>query len=118
MSATLSQTAENGEVLIGAVEEATGTLGTMIDNVGAIAARIHQVDQVSRQSVADTRDNGERLQDSISSIGQRSDEIGKIVKVIEPETLARQLRGPGGGMAVVVVTRVAGAPTVLVCGSP
>jgi SAM-dependent methyltransferase len=34
---------------------------------------------------------------------------------IEPETLARQLRGPGGRSAVVVVTRVAGAPTVLVC---
>ncbi|HEY7479234.1 MAG TPA: methyl-accepting chemotaxis protein [Gemmatimonadales bacterium] len=83
MSATLTQTAENGEVLIGSVEEATATLGTMIDNVGAIATRIHQVDQVSKQSVADTRDNGERLQESIASIGQRSDEIGKIVKVIE-----------------------------------
>src|SRR5206468_9876449 len=34
---------------------------------------------------------------------------------IEPETLARQLRGPGHACAVVVVTRVAGAPTVLVC---
>ena len=83
MSATLTQTAENGEVLIGAVEEASATLGTMIDNVGAIAARIHQVDQVSQQSVVETRGNGERLQESISSIGQRSDEIGKILKVIE-----------------------------------
>jgi hypothetical protein len=34
---------------------------------------------------------------------------------IEPEALARQLRGPSEGTAVVVVTRVAGAPTVLVC---
>ena len=83
MSATLTQTSENGAVLIRAVEEATGTLGTMIENVGAIATRIHQVDQVSRQSVVETRDNGERLQESIASIGQRSDEIGKIVKVIE-----------------------------------
>ena len=41
------------------------------------------MDQVSRQSVAETRGNGERLQESIGSIGQRSDEIGKIVKVIE-----------------------------------
>ena len=37
---------------------------------------------------------------------------------IEPETLARQLRGPGQGTAVVVVTRVAGAPTALVCRPP
>jgi hypothetical protein len=46
--------------------------------------------------------------------------IGRVVvkkrgSPIEPETLARQLKGPGTGSAVVVVTRVAGAPTVLVC---
>jgi len=38
---------------------------------------------VSQQSVADTRQNGEQLQESINSIGARSDEVGKIVKVIE-----------------------------------
>src|SRR3954452_20331828 len=83
MSATLSQTAQNGDVLLGAVERATGTLTTMIENVGSIAARVHQVDQVSQQSVEDPRRNGERLQQAIGSIGERSDEIGKIVKVIE-----------------------------------
>jgi SAM-dependent methyltransferase len=46
--------------------------------------------------------------------------VGRVVvkkrgSPIEPETLARQLRGPGSGTAVVVVTRVAGAPTTLVC---
>jgi methyl-accepting chemotaxis protein len=83
MSATLSQTAQNGEVLLGSVEEATTTLGAMIENVGSIANRVHQVDEVSRQAVVDTRHNGERLQESIASISDRSDEIGKIVKVIE-----------------------------------
>ncbi len=48
--------------------------------------------------------------------------VGRVVvkkrgSPIEPETLARQLRGPGSGSAVVVVTRVAGAPTVLVCAT-
>ncbi len=83
MSATLAQTAQNGEILLGAVERATGTLTTMIENVGAIAARVHQVDQVSQQSATDVRRDGERLQEAIGSIGERSDEIGKIVKVIE-----------------------------------
>ncbi len=83
MSATLAQTAQNGDVLLVAVERATGTLTTMIENVGAIAARVHAVDEVSRQSVAESRANGERLQEAIGSIGERSDEIGKIVKVIE-----------------------------------
>jgi SAM-dependent methyltransferase len=46
--------------------------------------------------------------------------VGRVVvkkrgSPIEPEALVRQLRGPGTGSAVVVVTRVAGAPTVLVC---
>ncbi|HET6394169.1 MAG TPA: methyltransferase domain-containing protein [Blastococcus sp.] len=50
----------------------------------------------------------------------RSRGIGRVVvkkrgSPIEPETLARQLRGAGSDSAVVVVTRVAGAPTVLVC---
>ena len=83
MSATLAQTARHGEVLLGAVDQASGTLSTMISNVGSIAKRVHQVDQVSQQSVADTRQGGERLQESINSIGARSDEVGKIVKVIE-----------------------------------
>lgn len=83
MSATLSQTALNGEVLLRVVDGATTTLGAMIANIGAIASRAHMVDEVSKQSVADTRHNGERLQESINAIGGRSEEIGKIVKVIE-----------------------------------
>jgi methyl-accepting chemotaxis protein len=83
MSATLSQTAHNGEILLGAVEQATTTLRAMISSVGSIATRVHQVDEASQQSVAETRQQGARLQESINSIGARSDEIGKIVKVIE-----------------------------------
>ncbi len=46
--------------------------------------------------------------------------VGRVVvkkrgSAIEPEALARQLRGPGDRTATVVVTRVAGAPTALVC---
>jgi len=46
--------------------------------------------------------------------------VGRVVvkkrgSAIDPETLARRLRGPGAGTATVVVTRVAGAPTALVC---
>ena len=44
--------------------------------------------------------------------------VKKRGSAIEPEQLARQLRGPGEGSAVVVVTRVAGRPTALVCGLP
>lgn len=46
--------------------------------------------------------------------------VGRVVvkkrgSPIVPETLARQLKGSGRGTATVVVTRVAGEPTALVC---
>jgi SAM-dependent methyltransferase len=44
--------------------------------------------------------------------------VKKRGSAIEPEELVRQLRGPGAGSAVVVVTRVAGKPTALVCAAP
>ncbi|WP_104523747.1 class I SAM-dependent methyltransferase [Blastococcus atacamensis] len=46
--------------------------------------------------------------------------VGRVVvkkrgSAIEPETLSRQLRTDASGTATVVVTRVAGAPTALIC---
>jgi methyl-accepting chemotaxis protein len=83
MSATLVQTSQNGEALLQAVEEAMSRLTTMIDNIGSIASRVHMVDEVSQRSVVEAKNNGEQLRTSISSIGSQSEEIGKIVKVIE-----------------------------------
>jgi methyl-accepting chemotaxis protein len=83
MSSVLAHTAQNGETLLGSVETVTSTLTEMIETVGAIASRVHKVDEVSRRSVTDARSGGERLHGSIAAIGERSQEIGKIVRVIE-----------------------------------
>ncbi len=83
MSATLVQTSQNGETLLQSVEEAMSRLTTMIDNIGAIASRVHMVDEVSKSSVVQAKSNGEQLQASVNSIGSQSEDIGKIVKVIE-----------------------------------
>jgi methyl-accepting chemotaxis protein len=83
MSATLVQTAQNGEILLQSVDEAMSRLNGMIENIGAIASRVHMVDEVSQRSVTEAKSNGEQLQVSINSIGTQSEEIGKIVKVIE-----------------------------------
>jgi methyl-accepting chemotaxis protein len=83
MSATLVQTAQNGETLLQSVDEAMSRLNGMIENIGAIASRVHMVDEVSQRSVTEAKSNGEQLQVSINSIGTQSEEIGKIVKVIE-----------------------------------
>ena len=83
MSATLVQTAQNGETLLQSVDEAMSRLNGMIENIGAIASRVHMVDEVSQRSVTEAKSNGEQLQVSIGSISTQSEEIGKIVKVIE-----------------------------------
>ncbi len=59
--------------------------------------------------------NLKRLRALLRARGVGSVVVKKRGSPIEPATLARQLRGPGAGTATVVVTRVAGAPTVLVC---
>jgi methyl-accepting chemotaxis protein len=83
MSSILGQTAQNGESLMGSVESLTTTLSEMIETVGAIATRVHQVDEVARKSVSEARGGGEKLHLSIAAIGERSQEIGKIVQVID-----------------------------------
>jgi methyl-accepting chemotaxis protein len=83
MSTVLAQTAQNGEQLLTSVEGVTSTLTEMIETVGSIASRVHQVDDVSKRSVSEAKSGGERLHGSIAAIGERSQEIGKIVRVIE-----------------------------------
>ena len=83
MTTTLVQTSQHGEALLQSVEEAMNRLTSMIDSVGAIASRVHMVDEVSKGSVVDVRQGGDRLKASIHGIGRQSEEIGKIVKTIE-----------------------------------
>jgi hypothetical protein len=59
--------------------------------------------------------NLKRLRALLRARGVGRVTVKKRGSAIEPETLSRQLRGPGQGSAVVVVTRVAGAPTAIVC---
>ena len=83
MTTTLVQTSQHGEALLQSVEEAMNRLTAMIDSVAAIASRVHMVDEVSKGSVVDVRERGDRLRTSIHGIGRQSEEIGKIVKTIE-----------------------------------
>jgi hypothetical protein len=59
--------------------------------------------------------NAKRLRALLRARGVGRVTVKKRGSAVEPEALARQLRGPGDRSAVVVVTRAAGAPTALVC---
>ncbi len=69
MNVTLEKTAKNGESLL----QATSTTVDHIDRVSAI----------SRESVGSAKAGGDSLKASINQIGQRSEEIGNIVSVIQ-----------------------------------
>jgi SAM-dependent methyltransferase len=59
--------------------------------------------------------NLKRLRALLRARGVGRVTVKKRGSAVEPEELARRLRGPGAGRAVVVVTRVAGAPSALLC---
>jgi len=83
MNATLRQTARNGESLTGAVDETSATLQQMTKSVKGVAERILEVDETATSSTQQARERGATLQASMSAIGQRAEDIGQIVEVIE-----------------------------------
>jgi methyl-accepting chemotaxis protein len=83
MSSTLGQTARNGELLTGAAGDTSSTLSQMSATVEGIAQRVRVVDEASRSAVGDAKGGRAQLQEAINAIGRRSQEVGRIVKVIE-----------------------------------
>jgi methyl-accepting chemotaxis protein len=83
MTATITETARAGERLVGSSTAAGATLHRISQSVEGLAARLRVVDEVSTASVVDARSGSDRLHASLSGIGQRSQEIGTIIKVIE-----------------------------------
>jgi len=83
MNNSLRQTASNGNDLLAAVDETSATLTQMSRNIGAVASRVKTVDEVSRASALQVRNSGDELRESITGIGARAMDIGKITRVIE-----------------------------------
>ena len=83
MNNSLRQTAANGNDLLAAVDEASSTLTQMTRNISAVATRVKSVDEVTRNSASEARVSGDKLRQSISAIGARAQDIGKITRVIE-----------------------------------
>ena len=83
MTSTITPTARAGEQLILSAAEAERTLASMSRSVEDLATRLRVVDEISRAAVVDARGDGDKLKASINAIGERSQEIGTIIKVIE-----------------------------------
>ena len=83
MGMLVQTTARNSEVLLGAVDETTRTLEEIHAAIQTVDDRVRAVDEVSRGAVSEANDGGGLLQGRIRSIGEKSQGVGKIVKVIE-----------------------------------
>ncbi len=83
MDQTLGRTASNGESLTAASGETATTLNQLADSVGHMAVRAREADSLSKSSLTGVKSGGEMLQQSINGIGDRAQEVSKIVRVIE-----------------------------------
>lgn len=83
MGTLVQRTARNSEVLLEAVDETTRTLQEINTAIQTVDERVRDVDDVSRRAVGEANDGGGLLQGTIRSIGEKSQGVGKIVKVIE-----------------------------------
>ncbi|MBK8596202.1 MAG: methyl-accepting chemotaxis protein [Holophagales bacterium] len=83
MGTLVQRTARNSEVLLEAVDETTRTLQEINAAIQTVDEKVRTVDEVSRGAVREANDGGGVLQGTIRSIGEKTQGVGKIVKVIE-----------------------------------
>lgn len=83
MNVTLTHASRNAEDLVTVVRDTSTTLENMVESIYGIASGVRSVNEVSKNAVDQVRDGSTELRSSITSIGKRSQEIEKIVTVIE-----------------------------------
>ncbi len=83
MTTTLAKTAQNGEELTHVADEVVEALNAVSSSMSTISARVVDLERVAATSVSDARSGSAQLQKSIQTIGERAQEITRIVKVID-----------------------------------
>ena len=83
MTSGLTQSAQNGTTLTQTATDTVSVLDALSSNIEAIAGRVKDLDQVTRDAVANAKQGSSEMQSAIVAIGARSQEISKIIKVID-----------------------------------
>ncbi len=83
MGVSIEQVARSAEELLTSVEETSATIEEMTASITSIEAKVRVVDEVSRKAAELANDGGKELSEVIQSIGTSSQDIGKIVRIIE-----------------------------------
>jgi len=83
MGASIEEVAKNSTNLLTSVDETSSTIEEMAASIQSIEAKVRVVDDVSREAAEIANTRGDELSQMIASIGTASQDIGKIVGIIE-----------------------------------
>ena len=83
MYETLERTALHGQSLLASAQEATMHLGGLTANITQVTAQARTANEMSKTTLGSVKAGSESLQQSIGAIGERAQEISKILRLIE-----------------------------------
>ena len=83
MYETLERTALHGQTLLASSQEATMHLAGLTSNITQVTAQARTANEMSKATLGSVKSGSEALQRSIGAIGERAQEISKILRLIE-----------------------------------
>ena len=83
MYETLERTALHGQTLLASSQEATMHLAGLTSNIAQVTAQARTANEMSKATLGSVKSGSEALQRSIGAIGDRAQEIRKILRLIE-----------------------------------
>ena len=86
MYETLERTALHGQTLLASSQEATMYLAGLTSNITQVTAQARTANEMSKATLDSVKSGSEALQRSIGAIGERAQEISKILRLIEEIT--------------------------------
>jgi methyl-accepting chemotaxis protein len=83
MHENLERTASHGQTLLVSSQEASMHLAELTTSITQVTAQARSANEVSQSALGAVKLGGEKLQRSIGGIGERAQEVSKIVRLIE-----------------------------------
>jgi methyl-accepting chemotaxis protein len=83
MHETLERTAGHGQTLLASSQEASTHLAELTNSITHVTAQSRSANEMSQSALGAVKLGGEKLQQSIGGIGERAQEVSKIVRLIE-----------------------------------
>jgi methyl-accepting chemotaxis protein len=83
MHETLERTANHGQTLLTSSQDASAHLAELTSSITQVTSQSRSANEMSQSALGAVKLGGEKLQQSIGGIGERAQEVSKIVRLIE-----------------------------------